>query len=325
MAQALLAQFAGQAGGGLAGSQQQGMLQAGGGGGSLAGGSNPADDPNSAARQQQLREDPDSYNAWLGQWNALHSGGGGADYSQYFGRPGQPSGNITDVGWMNAVMPWQGGVGVGGYPNATPSGGTPFIGGGSMAYADPNYWGYVPGGGGGNYNPANDPNSAARQQQLREDPASYNAWYSELQRQGGGMSGDAGYGGMSGGSGGGASIGGGVSGAVGGGPAVGSPGNPGVGAPGFSLSPVGHGFEAYSRGQQDYSYSPLNSLNDAFSQVGNPQQANLNDTFSSQFGSSLADRGMPATDALGNPLGSPNYGDYGAADSSYGGYGAAPY
>jgi hypothetical protein len=62
------------------------------------------------------------------------------DFAQYFQPQSAPSGSPTDVGWMNALMPWQGGVTTGGQPGTPPSGGAPFTGGGSMAQANPNYW-----------------------------------------------------------------------------------------------------------------------------------------------------------------------------------------
>jgi hypothetical protein len=62
------------------------------------------------------------------------------DYAQYFQPQSAPSGSPTDVGWMNALMPWQGGVSVGGQPGSPDRAQQGWIGGGSMARADPNYW-----------------------------------------------------------------------------------------------------------------------------------------------------------------------------------------
>lgn len=84
--------------------------------------------PEIAAAQKRIEADPDA---------------------QYFANKGVPSGSATDVGWMNTLQPWQGGVTVGGMPGnySNPYG---MIGGASTMRGDPNFWGYSgPGGLGG--------------------------------------------------------------------------------------------------------------------------------------------------------------------------------
>jgi hypothetical protein len=61
-------------------------------------------------------------------------------WAQMFGAHSAPSGSPTDVGWMNALQPGQGGVTVGGQPGTEPSGGAAFTGGGSMRTPNANYW-----------------------------------------------------------------------------------------------------------------------------------------------------------------------------------------
>jgi hypothetical protein len=172
-------------------------------GGSGGGGGGPGPQPDYSAmlQQMQAQQQPNA-DAMRNQFAQMMmpqmqggGGGGGAWWmdprlqnasfgTDPYAASGQPSGSVTDVGWMNAMQPWQGGVSSGGQPgaNANPYG---VVGGGSMArYALPSFGGdsikYLPGGG----IDQNDPNNIAT--------------YYRLMGMGGGM-GPASYGGFSGG------------------------------------------------------------------------------------------------------------------------------
>jgi hypothetical protein len=157
------------------------------------------------------------------------------DWAQYFQNPGQPSGSVTDVGWMNALQPWQGGVTVGGQPGTPVN--NPWIGGGSAAYANPDYWMRQGGFGGdaaGTYGVGRSGTLSPSDWEGFKNAVGLEA---AMQWAGGpGNSGDAGFGGSGGGGFGGGGFGGGGGGGGGQGPGGGGGGGGrGGGAPGSGI------------------------------------------------------------------------------------------
>jgi hypothetical protein len=138
--------------------------QSGGGGGS--GGGVPAAAPDYSGYYAAMAQQQDAQRNAIAQQMMMQQqqqqqqqqqpqyGGGGdpwAAYAAMFAPRGPISGSVTDVGWMDALQPSQGGVTVGGQPGTPVN--NPFIGGGSMARPNADYWNRQMGGGGG-FNPA---------------------------------------------------------------------------------------------------------------------------------------------------------------------------
>ena len=105
----------------------------------------PFDDPNSSERLSQKMSDPEGYAAWLAVHNANQGGGGGGNSGGYGG----------------GALPFQFYGQPGGYNAGTVS------------------QGYNMGGGG---MPADNPNTAGRQQQAQSDPNGYYQWLGQFQQ-----------------------------------------------------------------------------------------------------------------------------------------------
>ena len=101
--------------------------------------------PSPAAAGGGMGINPDTGKPYTSGWEELARAQAQVDAdpnAQYFGSKGPMSGSPTDIGWMDALQPWQGGVTSGGQPGSgvNTSG---FIGGGGAMRADPAYWGYA--------------------------------------------------------------------------------------------------------------------------------------------------------------------------------------